>query len=86
MTDIFHDHHSGLESPATHVLSVTPDDANDLATACRAINVAQDGALRVTTVGGTTATLTVAAGTVMPVRARRIWQTGTTTTGIVVMY
>lgn len=86
MTDTFQNYTSGLQSPATHVANITPDDATDLAVASRALNVAQGGAVQVTTVGGTTATITVAAGVVMPVRVIKIWQTGTTATGITVLY
>lgn len=86
MPDIFDMHSSGLESPASYLAEVTPTDTADLAMASRGINVAQSGAVRVTTIEDTTATLTVAAGIVMPVRVKKIWATGTTATGIVVMY
>lgn len=86
MTDIFSAYNSGLESPATHLVSVTPDDDNDLPAASRGINVAQTGSLRVTTVGDTTETVHIAAGVAFPLRVKRVWQSGTTATGIVVLY
>lgn len=86
MSDIFSDFSSGLESPATHLLSVTPDDGADLPVASRGINVGTSGAVRVTTVGGTTETVYVAAGSAFPLRVSRIWQTGTTAANIVAMY
>jgi hypothetical protein len=86
MTDSFKDFASGLESPATHLAGATPSDTVDLPMASRAINTATAGAVRVTTVGGSTETVFVAAGLAFPVRATRIWQTGTTATGIVVMF
>lgn len=86
MKDIFDGFAGGLESPATHVQPVVPDDGIDLAHASRALNVAGAGAIRVTTVGGTTATVHVAAGIPFPVRATRIWATGTTATGIAALY
>jgi len=86
MSDIFREFSSGLESPATHLMAVTPDDATDLPVASRGINVGTSGAVRVTTVGGTTETVYVAAGSAFPLRITRIWQTGTTAANIVAMY
>ena len=86
MADMFKDFVGGLESPATHIEPVTPSDVTDLPVVSRALNVATVGSVRITTVGGTTATLHVAAGIPFPVRATRIWQTGTSATGIMVMY
>lgn len=86
MSDIYQEFQSGLESPATHLSGVTPNDATDLPVASRAVNVAVSGNVRVTTVGGSTEAVFIAAGVPFPVRATRIWSTGTTATGIVVMY
>lgn len=86
MADIFSSHSEGLSSPPSNLMGVVPDNAQDLPYVSRAINVAQSGALRVTTLGGTVETVTVAAGIAFPLRAQRIWSTGTTATGIVVMY
>lgn len=85
MSDPFDSHVSSLESPATIIQPVTPDDGADLATPSRALNVMQSGAVQVTTVGGTTATIYVAAGIGFPLRVRRVWATGTTATGITAM-
>ena len=85
MSDLFEKHRSGLESPASHLSSVTPSDSQDLATASRGINVATTGTVRVTTIDGDTETVYIAAGSAFPLRVRRIWATGTTATGIVVM-
>lgn len=85
MSDKFSSANPGLESPASYIAAVTPDDANDLPVASRAVNVAQSGTVQVTTVDGATGTVYVAAGVAFPVRASRIWSTGTTATGIVVM-
>ena len=85
MSDPFDKHAQSLESPATLLLSVTPSDAADLTQPSRALNVAQSGFVRMTTTGGSTATLYVAAGIGFPVRATRIWATGTTATGIVAL-
>lgn len=85
MSDPFANHAPGLESPATLLAAITPDDSTDLAVPSRALNVLQSGTVQLTTTGGTTATLYIAAGIGFPVRARRVWATGTTATGIVAM-
>jgi hypothetical protein len=85
MVDKFNSFSDGLNSPPSHVSDVTPDDAADLPVASRGVNVAGSGSLRITTVGGDTGTIHVVAGIVFPVRATRIWATGTTATGIVVL-
>lgn len=85
MADAFANFSSGLESPALRVLEVTPSDSTDLAEASRAINVGTTGAVRLTTVYGTTATVQIAAGIAFPIRASRIWSTGTTATNIVAL-
>lgn len=86
MPDKFSSHTESLSSPPSHVLDVTPDDTTDLPVASRALNVAETGTVQVTTVGGTTATVTIAAGSTFPIRAQRVWATGTTATGIMAMY
>lgn len=85
MADRFENYSNSLTSPATILLEVTPSDVADLSATSRAINVAAAGSVRVTTSGGSTATIYVAAGVGFPVRATRIWATGTTATGIVAM-
>ncbi|WP_299964580.1 hypothetical protein [uncultured Roseobacter sp.] len=82
MTDAFAQYQVGLESPATRIWEVTPNDRDDMDEASRAINVATSGTVRITTVDGTTATIYVAAGSAFPVRAARIWNSGTTATDI----
>lgn len=83
MSDIFQNHQASLQSPASRVFAVTPDDGADLATATRAINVAAAGIVRVQTVAGDVGDVFVAAGIPFPVRAIRIHATGTTAAGIV---
>lgn len=86
MTDPFAMYQAGLESPAVHLNDVVPNDTADLDVTSRALNVAVSGNVRVTTLGGETATVYIAAGSAFPVRATRIWATGTNAAGIVVMY
>ncbi|SLN27097.1 spike base protein, RCAP_Rcc01079 family [Roseisalinus antarcticus] len=76
----------GLDAPASSVFAVTPDDSADLAVATRGINVTTAGHVRITTVDGSEAVIFVAAGGVFPVRAQRIWATGTDAAGIVGLY
>lgn len=85
MSDFFKNHTPGLESPASHIAEITPNDGTDLAMTSRAINVAQSGLVQMTTVAGSTATVYIAAGITFPVRATRIWSSGTTAAGITVL-
>ena len=86
MIDRFKTHYTNLSSPAEDGLAVTPSDDNDLETATRGINVAASGAVKLTTVNGTDLVVYIAAGTVFPIRAQRIWSTGTAATGIVALF
>ena len=86
MIDTFETFGPGLESPATRLIAAIPDDAQNLSHASRAVNVATSGAVRVTTLGGDIETVFIAAGLAFPLRVTRVWATGTTATGIVVMF
>lgn len=86
MTDAFNSYTPGLESPASHLEAVILSDTGDLPNVSRALNVSTSGQVRITTIGGTTQSVFIAAGMAFPVRARRVWQTGTTATGVVAMY
>lgn len=86
MADKFQTYAEGLNSPPSHLAAITPSDTADLPDASRGLNVAGSGTVRLTTVGGDTATVYIAAGIVFPVRATRIWASQTTATGIVVMF
>jgi len=76
----------GLESPASSAFPIAPSDTNDLAQSTRALNVASSGSVRVLTVGGTVATIFIAAGVAFPIRAQRVLATGKDAQGIVGMY
>lgn len=66
--------------------AVTPSDSADLPQ-FSVIYVGVTGTVKVTTAQGTDVTFKgVAAGTVIPVRARRVWSTGTTATDMVAIY
>ncbi|SMP00073.1 hypothetical protein SAMN06265173_1703 [Thalassovita litoralis] len=74
-------------SPAGDFFSVTPDDDTDLSIYCRALYIGTTGDLALISVGGTTVTFrNVAAGSILPVRASRVLDTGTTATDIVALW
>ena len=80
-------------SPSSHArdaVLVTPDDGDDLPKKeCVGLSVAVTGVVRVTPelgLDGTSVDLTIAAGGVFPQGVKRVWNTGTTATGIVAHY
>lgn len=85
MTDLFQNNATGLESPATRLQAVTPSDTADLGLATRAISVGGEGFVRVTTIAGDTGRVHIVPGAPFPIRASRIWETGTTATDIVAL-
>ena len=82
MPDAFHSHARRAMDPAVKIFSIQPDDGADLPDITTAVNVATPGTLRVTMLDGTIGDITVHPGVFVPVRLRRVWQTGTTATGI----
>lgn len=76
----------GLSSPARHAAVVTPSDGVDLANVSRALYVATGGALKLTTIGGETITFTVGDNVLLPLRATRVWATGTDADDILALY
>ena len=71
-----------LESPASNLALVVPDDDTDLPFVTRAIYVGEPGAVALVTLGGQTVTTPELAQGWHPIRAVRILATGTTATGI----
>lgn len=86
MPDKFDGFSESLDSPPSHVFAVTPNDTADLPSVTRGLNVATSGTVQVTTTQGETAAIFVAAGITFPIRAQRVWATGTTATGIVGLF
>jgi len=86
MNDTFDSYTASLESPASHAFPVIPSDISDLPVASRALSVASDGTVQLTTISGDTVTLTIFAGVPFPIRCARVWATGTTATDIVALY
>lgn len=74
-----------LDSPASRAVSITPSDSADLTNSVRALWVGTYGDVKVTTVGGDTVTFTNVEG-LLPVRAQRVFSTGTSASGIIGLY
>ena len=76
-----------LESPAISVAEVTPSNDADLPRGvCKALWVTEDGDLEfIAAADSSSITVTVTAGTIIPVRARRVRAAGTTAT-VVALY
>lgn len=87
MPDTFQNNARGLSSPLERFYAVTPNDGADLAFFCRGIILGVAGDVKVTDMDGNAVVLpSLAAGVVHPIRAKRIWATGTTATNIVAGY
>ena len=82
MGDSFANRHRSIGDPAIAVFDIVPDDTEDLGQPTVALNVATEGTVRVTTIDGSVADVTVYPGHAFPLRVRRVWQTGTSATGI----
>ena len=67
--------------------AVTTSDTANLPNPARMLWVGGAGNVKVDTVGGSTITfLSVAAGTRLPIQAKKVYATGTTATNIVALY
>lgn len=82
MPTTFSTTHRRPSDPAISIFDITPDDGADLAQETTALNVATPGTVRVTTIDGSTSDISVHPGQSFPIRARRVWLTGTTATGL----
>lgn len=72
---------------AEHAETIVPSDANPLARVTRGVYVGTTGNLRVTMASGETRTFTnIAAGIVHPLQIIQVWATGTTATGVIVLW
>jgi hypothetical protein len=82
--DNFGTHYSTLSDPASDAVAVTPSDTEDLAVYARSLFIGGDGDINVDMVDGTTVLFTaVKAGSVIPIRVKRVRATSTTATAIV---
>jgi len=75
-----------LARPADHAATVTPSDSADLANTARALYVGTPGDVKVTTILGDTITFANVPAGVLPVRAKRVYATGTTASDIVALW
>jgi hypothetical protein len=74
-------------SPLSNAAAVTLHDTNELANYSRALWVGGAGNLKVTTAGGDTVTLSgIPAGTLIPIRAKVCFSTGSTATLVVALW
>ncbi len=82
--DTFADHAVGLTAPATRPETITPNDSADLSHTTRALYVGQTGNVRVQMVSGDIVTLAnMQGGILYPIRASRVFATGTTASDLV---
>lgn len=86
-TDDFQEYTVSLDSPGSGGAAVTPDDANDLTKAGRAIDIGTGGTIKVTTIDGSVLTFkNRASGSTLRMRVARVWATGTTATDLTVIW
>ena len=87
MADPFASSTPGLSSPGANAFAITGNDSADMTNATRGIYVGGAGDVKITMVGGGTVTfVAVPAGAFLPVRAARVFATGTTATSMVGLY
>lgn len=73
-------------TPADGAISITPSDTVDLASISRAIYVGTPGALKVDMADDTTVTFVgMLGGTVYPIRAKRVYSTGTVASNLIAL-
>ena len=82
--DNFGTHYSTLSDPSSDAAAITPNDTDELAVYERSLYIGGAGNINVDTVDGTTVLFTgVTAGSVLPIRVKRVRATSTTATAIV---
>ncbi len=85
--DQFKDFPVTLTSPATHAVSVTPDDATPLGNVTRALYIGQTGDVSVEMQSGQIVTYqNVQGGSILALRVLKVRQTGTSALGIVALW
>lgn len=86
MADHFQNLADAPDLQARRLVAITPHDTNDLAYVTKAVYIGTGGTISIIAADDTAAvSLTVQDGAVLPIRAKRIRETGTTATGIVGM-
>jgi hypothetical protein len=87
MPDEFDKRVPELNSPASHLAAITPSDSTDLTFTSRAIYVGVGGTVAVVTTKGEVVNLSnTAAGSILPIRAKRVNATTTTASGLVSLW
>lgn len=87
MANNFDDYRTELDSPAEEAVSVTPSDVTDLDDVSRYLYIGGAGNVAAVMKSGSVVTFTgIAAGTVLPLRVKRVNSTSTTATNIVALY
>ncbi len=78
---------SDLSDPVRHAAVVVPSDTVNLPNGAKALWVGGAGTVKVITGGDETVTFTgVLAGTLLPIRCKRVFSTGTSASNIVAMW
>lgn len=73
--------------PARDAAAVTPSDSAQISPVARALYVGGSGDIKLVTQGGTTVTFQdIVAGSILPVRATKVFATDTTATNIVALF
>lgn len=84
---ILSDRTPGIDAPAANAAAVTPNDSADLTNVSRSLYVGGAGNVKVDMADVGTVTFTgVVAGSILPIRVKRVYSTGTTATTILVLY
>lgn len=78
MTDAFSDYQPGLSDPSDTWATITPSDDEELSPIPRALHFGSAGDVVLTDKDGNDATIAVLAGEVLPLRARKVKDSGTT--------
>ena len=87
MADTFNTQTPGLNSPLTNAAAIAPNDSEDISVTTRGIYLGMPGDVQVDLLDSGTVTLrNLVAGVVHPIRAKRVYATGTTATDIVGLY
>jgi len=86
-TDAFSRQRALTNDPYTNAVAVTPHDTNDLTYVTRGVYVGGAGTLKVNMQDSGTVTFTgVPVGTLLPIRATRVYSTGTTASTILALW
>jgi len=87
MADIFEKNAIAMNSPAANAFAITPDNSTDFDQVTRAIYVGGDGDIAAVLIDDSVVTFSGAvAGTIIPVRMKRVNSTNTDATNLVGLY